>query len=169
MTTQLWAKQQLLHFGVVAIDENMPLDEFLASEGGGGLVSPLQLFAQGAQLVLIFGIVLVIAYVCTRWIAGARYRHGIGGNLQLLESIALGQQAYLQLVRVGGRYFVVGLTKNGITQICELDAAEVSTPEAASVLGEGYGVVSAASGSFEKYLKKFIKDKDRDIDKGKDE
>jgi len=133
--------------GFTATVQEMPLEEFLAggSQGGVAGASPMQLFGQMIQLAVVFGVVIALAFLFTRWIAGVRYRRGSGANLQLLESIALSQQTYLQLVRAGKRYFVVGLTKSSITHICELDETEITLADFSA------GDILA----FEKHLKKY--------------
>lgn len=138
-----------------ASTQDMPLDEFLAGGGNAAeaTASPLLLFAEGIQLVLAFGVVVVLAYFFTKWIAGVRYRRGAGSNLQLLESIMLNQQTYLQLVRVGKRYFVLGLTKNSVTHISEVDKGDISESAFHSEkVDSGVPMVN-----FGKYLQKIVR------------
>ncbi|MCL2617576.1 MAG: flagellar biosynthetic protein FliO [Defluviitaleaceae bacterium] len=100
--------------------------------------------------MLVFAFVIGLAVLSTKWIAGARYRRGAGGNLHLIESIAVGQQTYLQLVRAGDKYIVIGVSRTGVSFVCEVAGEQVTLPEHRNI---GEGVVPER---FEKYLQSFI-------------
>jgi len=108
------------------------------------------MLGQVVWFVLVFAFVIVLAFVFTRWIAGARYKRDSTGNLQVVESIAVGQQVYLQLVRAGGKYIVIGVTRGNVTYVCELPPDEVKLPDH-KVMGDG-----VVAERFEKYLKSYL-------------
>ena len=108
-------------------------------------ISTLDLLGQLLWLALMFALVVALTVVCTRWIANARYRRGSTGNLQVVESIAVGQQVYLQLVRVGGKYVVVGVTKSNVSFLCHIAEEDVKSSQDSP---SGIGL-----GRFENYLK----------------
>ena len=110
----------------------------------------LGVIGQVVWFVLAFAFVIALAVLFTRWIAGARYKRGSTGNLHVVESIAVGQQVYLQLVRAGGKYIVVGVTRGSVTFICEMSEEEIKLPDYRTM---GDGVVVER---FEQYLKSFM-------------
>ena len=117
-------------------------------------ISPqLAAIAQLLWFLLVFAFVIVLAVVFTRWIAGARFQRGLTGNLHVLESVSVGQQVYLQLVRAGNKYFVIGVTRASISYICELAEDEVRIPDCKAMGG------SVVAERFEKYLKTYLQKK----------
>jgi len=123
----------------------------LPTHGQG--VSPLDIFAQVVWFVVAFAFVVALTVLFTRWIAGARYKRASTGNLHVVESIAVGQQVYLQLVRAGGKYIVLGVTRGNVSFVCELDESEVRLPDH-KVMGDGL-----VPERFEKYLRAFMQKK----------
>jgi flagellar protein FliO/FliZ len=75
--------------------------------------------------------VAILAYYATKKLAGARSGLGRkGGNLSLIESINIGGQAVVQLVKVGDKFLVVGVTKERVTLLGEVDKEQVVEIEA---------------------------------------
>ena len=110
----------------------------------------LGVVGQVVWFVLAFAFVIALAVLFTRWIAGAKYRRGSTGNLHVVESIAVGQQVYLQLVRTGGKYIVIGVTRGSVTFVCEVSEEEIKLPDHRAM---GDSVVVER---FEQYLKSFM-------------
>lgn len=70
-------------------------------------------------LVLVF--VVVLCYFTTRFIAN--YQKGIAGkgNIEILEAKSLGNNKYIEIVRIGDEYFALGVAKDNITLISKVD------------------------------------------------
>lgn len=51
-------------------------------------------------------------------------------RLQLVESLPLGQDRVVAVVRVAGRLLLLGLTRNRIERLAEIEAAQWANPEA---------------------------------------
>ncbi|MCL2617145.1 MAG: flagellar biosynthetic protein FliO [Defluviitaleaceae bacterium] len=117
----------------------------LAAFGAQGMHT-LEIVGQIVYFVLVFAAVVALTVVSTKWIAGTRYRRASAGNLQIVESIAVGQQAYLQLVRVGSKYIVIGVSRGNVSFVCEVEESEVTLPEI-KMPGE-----SVVLDKFERYL-----------------
>lgn len=99
------------------------LDDPAAPEVGSGVVS-LSIW-DWLNLVLRLGAVIAIiwaAFWAMRWYS-RRIQAGYGTSraLQLLETRALGPNRSLQLVRVGHRAVLVGVTPDRINQLLEID------------------------------------------------
>ena len=76
-------------------------------------------------LILIFVIVLVVCYYTTRFVAGRQLVQKKMGNFEIVETFAIAQNKYLQLIRMGNKYVVISVAKDSITYITELDEEEV--------------------------------------------
>lgn len=70
-------------------------------------------------LVLVF--VVVLCYFTTRFIAN--YQKGVAGrgNIEILEVKSLGNNKYIEIVRIGEEYFILGVSKDNITLISKVD------------------------------------------------
>lgn len=72
-------------------------------------------------LAALFG-VLVLTYYGTRWYArrlGGGV--GVGKDIQILERVAVGGNAYLAIVGVNERFYLIGVGEKGINLLSELE------------------------------------------------
>lgn len=76
-------------------------------------------------LILIFVIVLVVCYYTTRFVAGRQLVQKKMGNFEVVETFAIAQNKYLQLIRMGNKYVVISVAKDTIGFITELDESEI--------------------------------------------
>ena len=76
-------------------------------------------------LILIFVIVLVVCYYTTKFVAGRQLVQKKIGNFEVMETFAIAQNKYLQLIRMGNKYVVISVTKDSVNVITELEEAEV--------------------------------------------
>ena len=81
-------------------------------------------------MVLILGAAAAATYVVKRWKGAVG---GRDGPLQLVHVIALGPRERLALVKVGGRYLVVGITPNNVNRISELYDIQATDPNQPSL------------------------------------
>lgn len=74
-------------------------------------------------IVALFMLVLVVAlcYFTTRFIAN--YQKGVTnkGNIEVLEAKNIGTNKLIEIVRIGGKYYAIGVSKDNITLISEVD------------------------------------------------
>jgi len=68
-------------------------------------------------LVLVVGAAAAATWVLRHWKGSVGRREG---PLQLVHVIALGPRERLALVKIGGRYLVVGITPTSINRVTEL-------------------------------------------------
>lgn len=85
-------------------------------------------------MVLILGAAAAATYVVKRWKGAVG---GRDGPLQLVHVIALGPRERLALVKVGGRYLVVGITPNNVNRISELYDIQATDPNQPSLPTDG--------------------------------
>ncbi|MCR4923743.1 MAG: flagellar biosynthetic protein FliO [Lachnospiraceae bacterium] len=81
--------------------------------------------AQFATVLLTFIFVLVITVFVTKFIGNYQKLQGSSKNFESIEACKLGNNSYLQLVRVGERYFALAVSKEGVTVVTELKREEI--------------------------------------------
>lgn len=78
--------------------------------------------AQFLTVLLLFIFVLVITYLTTRWIARLQRGQMVGGdNIEILETTKISVDKYIELVRVGDKYLALGVGKNEVSVLAELN------------------------------------------------
>lgn len=87
--------------------------------------STLESFGQLIKVLLIFVFVLAMTYYVTRWIGGYQKTHSCGKNLKLVETMNLGSNKMISIVRAGSKYLVVAVGKEEMSLLAELSADEV--------------------------------------------
>ena len=96
------------------------------------LTSQADSYAQLLTVLLIFVVVLGATAYTTKWIAGYQKKQGLSGNLELLDAVRLGNNKYLQIVRVGKTYVAVAVCKDTVSVLAQI-------PEEQLVLREDPG------------------------------
>jgi len=91
-----------------------------SSAGGGGLTSLI------VALILVAGAAVAATWVLRHWKGSVARREG---PLQLVHVIAVGPRERLALVKIGGRYLVIGITPASITRVAELSDLQDSVRE----------------------------------------
>lgn len=112
----------------------------------GSLDNFLQLL--GAIGVFLF--VLVLAYFVTRWIGNYQKVQTKDRNMQIIEGLRVGNNKYIQLVKVADEYLLVGIGKDRVeflTKLSEENAQKIQLPS------------DAKTESFQEILKKFKTEK----------
>lgn len=99
-------------------------------------------------LLVIFAFVLGVTYFTTRYIANFQRERTEAGNIRLLEATRLAQNKYIQLVKIGDKYFALAVCKDTVSVICELDESEIKNLDG----------VNENLPSFSDILKKFKKE-----------
>lgn len=83
-------------------------------------------------VLVIFVGVLLVTYFVTKWITGYTKAGREGSNVELIESAPLAAGKYIQIVRLADKYVALAVFKDGVTKLCELDAASIEFPDKAS-------------------------------------
>ena len=105
--------------------------------------------------IVAFVIVLFLAVYITRLLATSSYLKLHNKNIKILESIGVGHQNSIQLIKVGEKYILIGNTKEKITFLLDLEEDDI-------VLQDEINQKTTPSSfkeSFDKYLKKKYADK----------
>lgn len=88
--------------------------------------SRLGSIAEFVSIVLIFIFVLVLAYFVTRFTAGIQKGKLAGSNVEVLETFKIAQNKYIQVVRIGEKYFSYIVCKDTVTLLGEMTKDDVS-------------------------------------------
>lgn len=121
---------------------------------------PVSSFAQFITVFLLFLAVLALTYFTTRYIAGYQKSRIKTGNMELIESLRISNNKYLQIVRAGNKYLVMAVCKDSVTFLVELKEDEliISQEEAVNLDFKGF---------LEKAKQLRLGNDNQDTDKGK--
>jgi len=96
-------------------------------------------------LLILVGI-MILAYYVTR-VLGVRVRGISGGNLKVIEGVGVGQGSSVLLLKAGKKYVLIGVTKDRISHLTELEESDIELKE------------TPPPGRFDAYLGNFLKGK----------
>lgn len=85
--------------------------------------------------VFMFAVILGIAYVTTKYIAKKGVSKGSNRNLKVVETLGLGIDKSLMLVRVGEQYFLLSNSAKAITLLTPVDGDKLNLPENSELYG----------------------------------
>lgn len=89
------------------------------------LSSRVEGFAQFLTAILIFLFVLALTYFTTRFVGNYQKNQYAYRNFEAVESFKITNGKYLQLVRIGEKYVVLGIGKDSVSMICEVPEEDV--------------------------------------------
>ncbi len=116
-------------------------------------------YVQFMTVLLLFVFVLAITAFVTRWIGGYQKSRSVGANMELVESLRLSNNKYVQIVRIGRKYLAVAVCKDTVTMLSEIPEEDLSFPE---------GSFGSAS-TFRDVLKRIQREKILEKEDGRDE
>lgn len=102
--------------------------------GGSGGVSAI---LSTLSLILIFVLVVALAYFTTKFIA--KYQNNLlngRSNIRVIESFRIGNNKVIAIVRIGETYYALGIGKDEITMLDRLNPDELVDFHAPSSAGE---------------------------------
>ncbi len=82
-------------------------------------------------IILIFLIILAAAYAASVLVGKTGNTYSMERNMKVIETLRLGNGQFLQIVKVGSRYFLLSVTKERIELITELEEEDISPVNAA--------------------------------------
>ena len=75
--------------------------------------------------LLIFVFVLFITFWTSKFIAGYQKQNMVTGNMEVVETVRIAQNKYLQIVRAGEQYYMIALGKDTVSLIAQLNPEEL--------------------------------------------
>lgn len=85
----------------------------------------LKSLAELLALIVVFILVLVVCYYTTKFVAGRQIKQRKKGNFEAIETYAIAQNKFLQLIRMGDKYVVIAVSKDSVSYITELVEEEI--------------------------------------------
>ena len=116
-------------------------------------------YVQFITVLLLFVFVLAVTAFVTRWIGGYQKGKSVGANMELIESLRLSNNKYVQIVRIGRKYLAVAVCKDTVTMLSEIPEEDLNFPE------ESLGSAS----TFRDVLAKIQKERILEKEDGRDE
>ena len=83
-------------------------------------------YLQFITVLILFVFVLGITYLTTRWIANFQKGRSAGSNLEVIETMRITGNKFLQIVRAGKKYLVIAVGKDEIHMLTELTEQEMT-------------------------------------------
>lgn len=99
------------------------MNMLLTSTGRAGTI------AQLLAAILIFIFVLALTYIVTKWLADFQKVKMNSNNITVIETYKVTTNKYLQIVKIGGKYFGIAICKDTITLLGELQESDIKIPE----------------------------------------
>ncbi len=118
-------------------------------------------FAQFITVFILFIFVVGITYFTTRYIAGYQKTRIKTGNMELMESLRISNNKYLQIVRAGKKYLVMAVCRDTVTLLAELEEEELV------FMDQGEAAVLDFKGILDKAKQFYPGNKNQDTDKRK--
>ena len=111
--------------------------------------SRIEAFAQLLTLLIIFIFVLAVTYYVTRFVGNYQKNKLSGSNINILETMRIANNKYIQIVKIGSRVFAIAVAKDTVSYLCELDEDELIYKESSS------GKMLINNDNFKEILEKF--------------
>lgn len=93
------------------------------------LTSTASVWGQLITVLLIFVFVLAITAFTTKWIGNYQKEKTPGENIVVLETKRIQQNAVIEIVRIGDRYFAIAVSKDNVTMLTELSKDSLQYPD----------------------------------------
>lgn len=113
----------------------------LAGSGTAGSISQL------ITVFILFILVLAITVYATKFVGNYQKVQGINRNLEVIETLRITNNKYLQIVRAADKYFVIGIGKDEVSMLTEIDGDEIlkASTEKGSIK-DSFGDIFAKAG-----------------------
>ena len=98
----------------------------ISSASRAGVKPAWQNLLEFFGLIIIFIVVLVACWATTRFVASKQLIQKNMGNFEVIETYSIARDRFLQLVRIGKRYFVLSVSKDSINVISEIPKEELN-------------------------------------------
>ena len=82
-------------------------------------------FMQFLVVLFLFVVVLGITLWTTRWIAGYQKEKMSGSNMEIVDTMRLSSNQYIQIVRIGGEYIAIAVSKDSVTKLAEIPSEQI--------------------------------------------
>ncbi len=81
-------------------------------------------------MVVVFILVLAATYYATKWIAKSGAIQSHSSNIKVIETFKIAPNKYIQIIKLGDRYYSIGVTKDHITFLTSLEEEQLDLQKA---------------------------------------
>ena len=81
--------------------------------------------AQFLTVLVLFFVVLALTYFTTKFVGNYQKLQGYSRNFEAIETYRVTGNKYLQIVRVGRRYYLLAIGKDEVSSIAELSEEDL--------------------------------------------
>lgn len=85
----------------------------------------LNSFFQFMIVLFLFVVVLFVTLWTTRWIAGYQKEKMSGSNMEIVDTMRLSSNQYIQIVRIGSEYVAIAVSKDSVTKLADVPADQI--------------------------------------------
>lgn len=89
-------------------------------------------YVQFMTILVLFVFVLGITYVVTRWIGGYQKSAASNANMEVVETLRMSNNKYVQIIRIGQKYLAVAVCKDSVTMLTEIPKEDLCLAEGSS-------------------------------------
>ncbi|MBO4901651.1 MAG: flagellar biosynthetic protein FliO [Lachnospiraceae bacterium] len=75
--------------------------------------------------LLVFAFVLALTYFTVRWVGAYQKMQPGNRNFEVIETCKVTNTKFMQIIRVGSRYFLIGIGKDTLEYFTELEADDL--------------------------------------------
>lgn len=108
------------------------------------LSGTLETFLQLIGSLIIFVFVLLLVYLVTRWMGSVQMGQSQHKNLHIVETIGVGNNKMISIIRAGTEYLVVAIGKDEVhllTKLSREELADLSFEEGMNAPSENFAEV----------------------------
>ena len=80
-------------------------------------------------VIFLFVFVLALATLTTRFVGGLQKGQSMSPNMDIVETMKIAPNKYIQIVRVGDSYFSFVVCKDTVTLLGEISKDEITIPD----------------------------------------
>ena len=86
-------------------------------------------YAQLITVLILFVAILGVTAWVTKWMAEYQKAQNVNANMEVLETIHIAANKYIQLVRVGEKFMAIAVCKDTVTMLGEVPAEQLKFRE----------------------------------------
>ena len=80
-------------------------------------------------VVIVFFLVLAVTYYATKWVAKSGVIQSQSANIKVIETFKIAPNKYIQIIKLGSKYYSIGVTKENITFLTPLEEEQLEFAE----------------------------------------
>ena len=93
---------------------------------------------QLVTVLILFVIVIAMAYFVSKWLAGYQKAKNFGANVEVIESCRIAPSKFISIIRVGEKYLAISVGKDEIHVLTELDKDDIIIHAPGETGGKGF-------------------------------